>query len=217
VAGNKSFLELEDGSKLECEFNPAQLELNRTNKWTADPMPGKGVSQLRYEGAQSGTLSLELFFDTTATGKSVTDTTSKLMSLMDVAPGLTGSDPATNNVRPPWVKFHWGDMHSFKAVVSSLNLSFIYFTSKGVPLRARANLTLLQYEEEKSFGPQNPTSGTPNPHRVHQVRPGESLDRIAAVHYGDATRWRTIADANGVEDPLNVRPGTTLSIPRLES
>jgi nucleoid-associated protein YgaU len=106
-------------------------------------------------------------------------------------------------------------MHSFKAVVSSLDLSFIYFAADGTPLRARAELVLVQFERELAFGPQNPTSGTPHPHRVHRVNPGETLDRIAAAHYGDPTRWRAIAAANGIEDPLALEPGTVLAIPRL--
>ena len=48
------------------------------------------------------------------------------------------------------------------------------------------------------------------------MRTGETLDRIAATYYGDASRWRAVAAANGVEDPLNLPPGTVLSIPRLE-
>jgi nucleoid-associated protein YgaU len=60
---------------------------------------------------------------------------------------------------------------------------------------------------------QNPTSGTPHPHRTHVVSPGETLDRIAAVYYGDGTRWRAIAVANGISDPLAIAPGTLLSIP----
>ena len=37
---------------------------------------------------------------------------------MDVDPDLPGSDETTNNARPPTVTFHWGDLHSFKAVVA---------------------------------------------------------------------------------------------------
>jgi nucleoid-associated protein YgaU len=75
---------------------------------------------------------------------------------------------------------------------------------------------LLQYEQSMAFGPQNPTSGTPRPHRVHRVQPGETLDRISAQHYGDSNRWRTLAMANGIEDPLALRPGSLLAIPRLD-
>jgi len=119
-------------------------------------------------------------------------------------------------VRPPTVTFHWGDLHSFKAVIEGLRLSFTYFSSAGVPLRANMELELRQYEPSLAFGAQNPTSGTPKPHRVHRVQPGETLDRISARYYGDSTRWRMLASANGLEDPLAVRPGTMLTVPRLE-
>jgi nucleoid-associated protein YgaU len=113
------------------------------------------------------------------------------------------------------VVFHWGDFHSFKAVVSALELTFEYFSSSGTPLRARAALTLTQYQDETAFAAQNPTSGTPRPHRVHRVQPGETLDRISAMHLGDSTKWRSIAEANEIEDPLALRPGSLLAIPEL--
>ena len=203
----------EDGTKIPCLFNPAELHLNQTNGWAADAMPGSGVGTLRYLGAQSGTVSLSLFFDTTDTGLPVTDYTKKIVGLMEVDSSLPGSSPRTNNARPPWVQFHWGDFRTFKAVVSHLSLSFEYFSPTGIPLRARATMGLVQYEQDHTFGPQNPTSGTPRPHRVHQVRPGETLDRIAALHLGKSTAWRLIAEENGIEDPLDLRPGRLLSIP----
>jgi hypothetical protein len=209
----KAYLLTEDNTRIPCLFNPAQLALSQVNGWAADVMPGKGVPRLRYTGAVSGQLHLELFFDTTDTGSPVTEHTAKLVSLMEVDENLPGSSPATNNARPPWVVFHWGDFHSFKAVVSSLEVVFDYFSSDGTPLRARAAITLTQYQQDMAFGPQNPTSGTPRPHRVHRVRPGETLDRISALHLGDPTRWRAIAEANGIEDPLDLRPGSLLSIP----
>jgi nucleoid-associated protein YgaU len=111
------------------------------------------------------------------------------------------------------VVFHWGNLHSFKAVVTDLTLRFTYFSSTGVPLRAEVDLSLRQFAPSDAFGPQNPTSGTPNPHRVHRVQPGETLDRISAKYYGDSTRWRQIAGANAIADPLALRPGSLLSIP----
>ena len=212
-SSNKAYLSTEDNSTIPCLFNPGQLALHHSNGWTADDMPGKGVPTLRYTGASSGRLDLELFFDTTDTGSSVADYTSKLVGLMAVNSSLPGSSPSSNNARPQWVEFHWGDFHSFKAVISSLDLTFEYFSSTGTPLRARARLSLTQYQEDMAFGPQNPTSGTPRPHRTHQVQPGETLDRIAAAHLGDPTAWRDIAAANGIEDPLDLRPGRILAIP----
>jgi hypothetical protein len=215
-ANEKAFLEIEGGDKVPCLFNPAELAVWRSNGWVADPMPGKDVPTLRYTGAGSGVLQLNLFFDTTDDGSPVTKHTGRILKLMDVDPSLPGTDDQTNNARPPYCTFHWGDLHSFKAVVSDLELTFDYFAANGVPLRARMKLTLRQYEKSDAFGPQNPTSGTPRPHRVHRVQPGETLDRISAQHYGDATRWRTLAEANNIEDPLSLRPGALLAVPRLD-
>lgn len=209
----KAYLETESGDKIPCLFNPSDLALSQANGWAADAMPGKGVPTLRYTGATSGQLRLTLFFDTTDTGSPVTDYTAKIVGLMEIDSKIPGSDAKTNNARPPWVQFHWGDFHSFKAVLSALDLKFEYFSSTGTPLRARAAILLTQYQPDFAFGPQNPTSGTPRPHRVHRVQPGETLDRIAAMHMGDATRWRAIAELNGIEDPLSLRPGRTLAIP----
>ena len=212
----KAYLEIEGGARVPCLFNPAELQISRSNSWAGDSMPGRGVPRLRYTGAESGVLKVDLFFDTTDTGTDVSTHTGKIVDLMDIDPSLPGADEATSNVRPPTVTFHWGDLHSFKAVIEGLRLSFTYFSSAGVPLRANMELELRQYERSQAFGAQNPTSGTPKPHRVHRVQPGETLDRISARYYGDSTRWRLLASANGLEDPLAVRPGTMLTVPRLE-
>ncbi len=213
--GQKAFLQPEKGDKIPCLFNPSELSFSRSNTWSAPDMPGKGVPTLNYSGAQSGSMSLRLFFDTTDSGNPVTDYTDRLLSLMEVDPSLPGSNENNNNARPPWAQFHWGSMYSFKAVVTSASVTFTYFAADGTPLRADVDLSLTQYEDGKVFGPQNPTSGTPHPHRAHRIQPGETLDRIAAIHYGTPTKWRAIAELNGIEDPLALRPGRVLAIPEL--
>lgn len=92
-------------------------------------------------------------------------------------------------------------------------MAFTYFSNEGLPLRANVDLSLNQFEDDANWGPQNPTSGTPKPNRTHQVRVGDSLDRIAARYYGDATKWRDIAVLNGIADPLELAPGRLLAIP----
>lgn len=213
----KAFLEIEGPKKetIPCMFNPSELSVSRSNKWTGDTVGGQGVPTMKFGGAESGTMSLNLTFDTTDTGKAVTEYTGRIMGLMDIDTTIEGTDSRSNNARPPYVIFHWGSLHSFKAVVTSLNLQFTYFSSTGMPLRARVAMSLTQFDESRKFAPQNPTSGTPQPHRVHRVQPGETLDRIAARYYGDATRWRQIAAINGIADPLAIRSGTMLSVPRL--
>jgi LysM repeat protein len=212
----KAFLQVEGGERIECLFNPASLSIGRGNNWISDPGLGRTMGKAAFAGVSPGTMSLSLTFDTTDTGSAVTAHTGKLLKLMDPDPSLPGSDEATGNVRPPTVTFHWGQsLTSYPAVIVSLQTDFDYFASNGTPLRAQVHLVMMQYEDSDAFGPQNPTSGTPRPHRVHRVQPGETLDRISARYYGSATKWRALAAANGIEDPLAVRPGTMLSVPKL--
>ena len=185
----KAFLATEKGDNIPCLFNPTELSFSRSNSWQAPDMPGKGVPTFNYSGANSGSMTLRLFFDTTDDGSPVTNYTDQLLSLMEIDTSLPGSNENTNNARPPWVQFNWGSMHSFKAVVASASVSFTYFSNQGVPLRADVDLTLTQYEDGKVFGPQNPTSGTPapaprppgaagrdvGPHRRHVLRQPHQL------------------------------------------
>ena len=43
------------------------------------------------------------------------------------------------------------------------------------------------------------------------------LDRITARYSGKPTNWRLLATANGIEDPLTLRPGSVITVPRMES
>jgi hypothetical protein len=210
---SKAYLLTEHGKRIPCMFNPEKLSLSRSNSWERTRLAGKGIPSLSFSGSGSGSFSLNLFFDTTDTGSDVTKLTTEIAALMDPDPSVPGSNAASHNVRPPWVRFQWGDLKTFKAVITSFQLTLTYFSPTGVPLRAEVVLALEQFEADQTKLLQNPTSHTPNPHRVHRVQPGETLDRISAMYYGDATRWRHIATANAIDDPLALRAGRFLRIP----
>ena len=217
MADVKAYLEREGGKRIPCRFNPSELQVTHSNNWSADAVPGREAPELVFSGGGSASMTLSLVLDTSEEGTSVAKHTDDLIDLMKLDPSLPGYDKKKKLGRPPWVRFHWGDIHSFAAVVESLDVTFTYFAADGTPLRARANLSLKQYEPDENWGRQNPTSGTPDPERLHQVQRGETLDRIAAKHYGKPAHWRDIAVANGSRDPLAIAPGQILAIPELES
>jgi LysM repeat protein len=209
-----------------CMFNPTELSLSHSNDWsdkadgqtTGETVAGRGIQQLNFRGSKNGSLDLTLFFDTTSTGTAVTTYTEKIVKLMDIDSTIQGTDTEKGIGRPPTVEFEWGeDFKSFPAVIERLTLKYTYFSSTGTPLRATMSLSLKQYKDPNSLPAQNPTSGTPLPHRVHRVQPGETLDRISAQHYGDATKWRLLAAANGIEDPLALHPGGLLAVPKVDA
>jgi hypothetical protein len=204
----KAYLETEGGQRISFLFNPASLDMKRTVTWKANESPNENAPGLTFDRGQSSTLTFDLYMDTTDTGQDVTIYTNQLLDLTKVG---------TNPKRPPWVRLGWGRLNSFKCVVESVDLSFTYFAANGTPLRARAKLALKQFEDETRPPLQNPTSGSRTQDRMHEVKPGETLDRIAFTAYGDSTVWRIIARRNRIEDPLRLRPGTRLVLPEREA
>jgi nucleoid-associated protein YgaU len=55
--------------------------------------------------------------------------------------------------------------------------------------------------------------------QTYTVRAGDTLSHIAQQHYGKASRWHAIFEANRdqLDDPDLIRPGQVLKLPALDS
>ena len=109
----KAYLKTERGDRIDCLFNPSELTVSKSNSWNAGQSKGRNAPELRFQGGQSATLSLNLTFDTTREGTDVTEYTTKLLDLMKSDPGLPGADRARNSgaLRPLlWPAFHEFDL-----------------------------------------------------------------------------------------------------------
>ena len=49
------------------------------------------------------------------------------------------------------------------------------------------------------------------------MQTSSSLPSISYASYGDPTRWRAIAEANGIDDPLALRRGRMLAVPQVDA
>jgi hypothetical protein len=206
---------------IECWFNPKEYAISKSNTWTVDPVVGTGLPTAQFGGGQARELSLDLFFDATDSDRDVRGVTDRLFKMMEVDARLDGGQQK-NSGRPPTVTFAWGEVVTFKAVAKQLSVQYTLFDPSGAPLRAQAKLALVQVEKavDKSSGRtaargQNPSTRGLAGIRSYLVRDGDSLPSIAYAEYGDATRWRDIAEANGIDDPLRVPRGRALSVPRI--
>ena len=217
-------LEIEgDGDPLKCWFNPKEYTIAKANQWKVDPVVGTALPTAQFGGGQPRKLSLQLMFDSTDSDSlDVSDVTAKLFKMMEAQASL-GSGKGKNSGRPPMVTFVWGSTVTFKAVADNLSVQYTLFRADGTPVRAQAQLSLIQADKarDKSSGkgaskPQNPTTRAQPGLGSHTVRDGDSLASIAFAHYRDPTRWRAIAEANGIDDPLRLKRGTVLSIPNIE-
>ena len=213
-------LEIEnDSPPLKCWFNPKEYTVSKSNNWTVKTKVGQALPDVQFTGGQPRQLTLELLFDASdSESEDVTAICNRLFKMMEVDRQYAGGN--RNTGRPPKVTFAWGRVLGFKAVPMSLSVQFTLFRPDGTPIRASVKLTFQQVENALQMSGSGASSERQNPTTTglegltsHVVRDGDSLQSIAFKAYGDATKWRTIAETNGIDDPLRLRRGTILTIP----
>lgn len=198
--------------KLAFQFNPKELTLAKSASWARDTSRNsKKSGPPQYKGPQPAKLTLEMFFDASAAqDRSVLE---KVELLFECCVP-TAATQTQNKGTPPFVLLRWGPLTGFLAYISSVQAKYTLFTAKGLPIRAVCTVTLDELAGEKPG--QNPTSGGLVPRRLHVVVDGDSLAGVAYREYGDAALWRAVAQVNGIDDPMRLRPGTHLMLPSLD-
>jgi LysM repeat protein len=99
-----------------------------------------------------------------------------------------------------------------EVVLRDVDVDFLRFNARGLPTCAEFKLTLVQQDRSKPM--LNPTSGGRWANRTHTVAAGDSLQWIAQSNYRSPGAWRMVAEENGIDDPLRVRAGNVLLLPR---
>jgi hypothetical protein len=216
----KAELQIDGGDTVAVLFNPTEYTITKTNTWNFKQVKGKSLPPASFGGGNPREIALSLLLDVSLLkGKSVLDITNKLFKMMDVPSGATAGGAQS---APAFVTFRWGAVDTFKAVCTSLTVAYQLFQPNGVPIRADVKLQLKQAAEASSASSgsanaaQNPTTRSLRGLGVHTVRDGDTLPSIAYQAYGDATRWRVIAESNGVDNPFHLRRGASLMLPELE-
>jgi nucleoid-associated protein YgaU len=196
------------GKEVTCMFNPFEYTVSKSNSF-AEPNAanGKNAPAAEFSKAGAQTLKLNLIFDTYGTNQDVRTETDKLWEFMAVK-----SQPGKSKKSPPAVAFCWGSFY-FVSYITQMTQKFTLFDRGGIPVRAVVDVTFTQYIDEKDYKPTNPTSGGGPVDRAWLTVGADRLDNIAADVYGDATKWRLIANYNNITDPTAIRPGQYLVIP----
>jgi len=171
-----------------------------------DASTAVGHAPLQYRGSGAGTVTMTVLFDqslipagdVSASGDQLQNWT---------CPTVMGP---LNTCHPPKVTFTWGEFR-FVGHVTSVGIDYQLFGIGGRPLRATA--TVVMSENPDTIALTNPSSGGVAGRRIHVVSDGDSLQSIAFAEYGKPSQWRILAEANGIDDPLKVAPGTALLIP----
>jgi LysM repeat protein len=206
-------------------FNPDTYRIGKSVTWSAAGSRVEGGTRSRRElnapilnfgGGSSRQLTLDLFFD-------ITDPVLGNLRLDDVRHltnrivELTRIERLEKRRRPPTCRVSWGDAPAgsdfpFVGVVSDLTQSFTMFRSDGKPARAHISLVFLEVNDPEIDQRTQRRSAVESATRV--TRQGDTLSGIAAEANRDPKAWRTIAEANNIDDPRRLMPGRTLTIPK---
>lgn len=206
----------DDGVKM---FNPNLFTITRTVAWPTQAVTKRNSPELQYAGAvEPSTLNIELFLDTYDSPKkektNVRAVTDKLIELTKVI---------DEKHRPPVCRLSWGAMCGtkgklgslqgfFQGVLENLVLKFNLFMEDGTPVRATATCTFKAWTpNEQDLKDQNLMSA--DVAKVWVVKRSQTLASIAMHEYGDSAKWRLIAQANRIDDPMKLHPGAVLILP----
>lgn len=185
-------------------FNPTQYGIDKSNLIAEAGIPGLEAPILQYVHGNTRTLDMELFFDTYEERTDVRNSTNQVYNLLKI-------DAATH--APPICHIEWGSFQ-FAGVLDHVSGKFTLFLANGTPVRATLNVTFKEYIDIEVLVQENPTESAD--HRKNRmVKSGDRIDNIAGEEYGDPELWRPIAEANNLDDPTLLNPGSVLVIPRL--
>lgn len=199
---------LDTSEETEVCFNPKEYTFEKAAPWKEHNIQGLDSPAYEWTSGSPMHLSVELFFDV----YEKTDDDRDVRKFTDALEQMAHVNPDKH--RPPILLFCWGKKLQFRCFLKHLSQRFTLFLEDGTPVRAVLNCLFVEYTP-----PEDQLQGKPRHSPDHTkrrvVKQGDTLAWIAGKEYGNPGEWRIIADANGIDDPLNLVPGTELLIPPL--
>jgi len=192
-------------------YNPDSYTIRKEAEWCATPQPAAdegGTPQ--FQGTKAQTMNVTILLDQFGVPPMPPEAT---IEILKRAMTPTPESQALNDAKPPTVMYGWGTNIIMKeAYITALEITYKRFLL-GTPVLAEVVVSLSAVPEV--LPSTNPTSGGLATRRTHTVVEGDTLASIAFAEYRNPTKWRAIAVANDIDDPMRLRPGTTLVVPEI--
>jgi len=183
------------------QYNPSEYSMGMAVNYQRVRSGNKSKGQ--FTGIPPKTLSFKLVIDgfneTEEKARDVSKEVEKLQTLVKISAEKHG---------PPECTFKWG-VNIVKGFVEKLTVRYTMFTSKGKPVRAHIDLTIVENKDGKT------AKESPDRTKRRVLTQNTELYMVANDVYEDPTAWRQIATANGLNNPRILEPGMALRIPPL--
>ncbi len=199
-----------------CLFNPSEFTINRSVNYAQHKIPGLDRPLLQFINGEAEIMSFSLIFDTFSPGE---EAMNKFAAASTIAPDLAKADVRQftqplmtiaqideSTHAPNLVEFVWGTI-SFKGYIQSVSQRFTMFNSRGVPVRATVDISLISDKKDNNI------RNSPDRTKARTISEGDRLYAFAYTEYGDCGEWRRIAEANGIDNPRKPEAGERIVIP----
>jgi LysM repeat protein len=205
--GKAEFKSDEGGDDFVCQYNPKELKFTRAVSWKKKEKVGSGQIPLEYQKGEPNTLTMELFFDTTAEAGGPWDVRTDWIDglLQFTSPDLAPSGKR-KKARPYVVTFIWKDFE-MKGVIDKLDVTYLMFAADGTPVRAKVALSMKEWTDSyewSGFGSDSNvldaldrvSAQTLN---IVVTAPGDTAASVAA---SNDVSIQDVCEANNIDDPL---------------
>jgi hypothetical protein len=156
--GKITIKSLDDHTEVKAQFNPKELQIDRTVPWSPTGETNRANNQptdsaknnhginLEFTGAQGRSLSVELLFDgyeTSADPGFHVDVLEQVGKLEHLAAVIEPGAQQEDKRRPHHCVANWGgSLRAFRCVIESLSTKYTMFDADGNPLRATCTVKL---------------------------------------------------------------------------
>lgn len=221
----------DEADRYQVLVNPESYSLNQMV--LRDMRQGHGTSgtQTRYIGNAPSEFTFKILFDATGAIPKPSSDIPIVGALIDAFSGgdeeykvMTEIEKFNSVVldynsekhAPRTVCIVWGEFIIEFASLTNVDIEFKLFGPDGTPLRAFANATFVESPPDAEREASTP-SFSPDVTKVHVTKAGDSIHLLADKYYNDPSLYIEIARVNGLVSFRDLKPGTRLIIPPLNS
>ncbi len=198
-------------TELELPINPNKVTVSKeVNRGSDSPAVGSDTRQRQETGSEPRTVTLhDVIFDTY---EERDDVRTKYIDTLEKFASVD-----KNLHQRPTLMLDWG---AFKTTyesggkllveISKFDVTYTMFLRDATPVRCRTTIVLKEVTDPKEKASE---MQSPDHAKLHTVIRGDTLQALSFKEYDDPREWRRIADANNLDDPMQLEPGTKLLIP----
>jgi nucleoid-associated protein YgaU len=210
---NKSGVITADTSNaFEAMINPSGYNHKFFVKYTSNEVLGAPATEKKYNASSPEKITLnELVLDGTGvvTLSGLTDVKDQVAQLQAVIYTYEGEKH-----EPPIVQVQWGGNLLFYGRVESFTVNYTLFKPNGDPLRAKIDLTFVEYKSTQEIS-KEANQSSPDLTHIVEVKAGDSLPLLCYRIYQDCSYYKEVAKINNIINFRDLQPGAKLRFPPL--